>query len=325
MLGLNRHPPAPDPRAVPKPALGRAPDPRAPVAPTNAATPPPDAPGGRTLAPGRRDGATRSTIARPPSAAASEAPPSKLFVGVNMELKGVAISDCDVLVVEGQVEATVSSKAMEVARPGSFTGTATIDVAEIHGEFAGEITARTRLVVHETGRVSGTVRYGKLVVAEGGEVNGDVRQLDAAPRAAAAVPPGSATRARCSRPATSATRAANGWRGCGTLNGGSLPIGGGRRRMPDAERSGSGPRGRKAFDRRPRRQRQAHAAATSRPSAAAISAAARVIASPGPHPSSRRRGPPARAVPRPSAVAGATAGRCRPPPECRRFLIVFEA
>jgi cytoskeletal protein CcmA (bactofilin family) len=55
-----------------------------------------------------------------------------------------------------------------------------IDVAEIHGTFSGELTARTRLVVHGTGRVSGTIRYGKLVVAEGGELNGDVACLDAA-------------------------------------------------------------------------------------------------------------------------------------------------
>jgi len=54
-----------------------------------------------------------------------------------------------------------------------------IDVAEVHGEFSGELTARTRLVVHGTGRVSGTIRYGKLIVAEGGELSGDVKRLDA--------------------------------------------------------------------------------------------------------------------------------------------------
>jgi cytoskeletal protein CcmA (bactofilin family) len=59
-------------------------------------------------------------------------------------------------------------------------GTAHIDVAEIHGEFTGELTARTRLVVHGTGRVSGTIRYGKLIVADGGTVSGDVQQHDVA-------------------------------------------------------------------------------------------------------------------------------------------------
>ena len=117
---------------------------------------------------------------------ASDGPESKLFVGVNIKLKGVEITDCDSLVIEGQVEATVHSKAMEIARPGTLKGNAQIDVAEVHGEFVGELTARTRLVVHGTGRVTGTIRYGKLIVAEGGEVTGDVKRLDAEQTAASA-------------------------------------------------------------------------------------------------------------------------------------------
>lgn len=116
--------------------------------------------------------------------AAPDGPESKLFVGVNIKLKGVEITDCDSLVIEGQVEATVHSKAMEIAKPGTLKGNAQIDVAEIHGEFVGELTARQRLVVHGTGRVTGTIRYGKLIVAEGGEITGDVKRLDAAEPAA---------------------------------------------------------------------------------------------------------------------------------------------
>jgi cytoskeletal protein CcmA (bactofilin family) len=102
-------------------------------------------------------------------------------------------------VIEGQVEATVHSKAMEIAKPGTLKGNAQIDVAEIHGEFVGELTARTRLVVHGTGRVSGTIRYGKLVIAEGGEITGDVKRLessDLAPSQPAGASAVSATRAR---------------------------------------------------------------------------------------------------------------------------------
>jgi cytoskeletal protein CcmA (bactofilin family) len=112
--------------------------------------------------------------------APEDAPGSRLFVGVNVKLKGVEISDCDLLVVEGRVEATVHSKAMEIAKPGTLQGTVEVDVAEIHGDFTGELTARTRLVVHGTGRVSGTIRYGRLVVADGGTMTGDVKELGAA-------------------------------------------------------------------------------------------------------------------------------------------------
>jgi cytoskeletal protein CcmA (bactofilin family) len=123
---------------------------------------------------------TPSTSHPMPASSVGDAPGSKLFVGVNIKLKGVEISDCDLLVVEGQVEATVHTKVMQIAKPGTLQGTALIDVAEIHGEFTGELTARTRLIVHGSGRVSGTIRYGRLIVEDGGMLCGDVRQLDPA-------------------------------------------------------------------------------------------------------------------------------------------------
>ena len=103
---------------------------------------------------------------------------AKLIVGRNVKLKGVEISDCEMVVVEGQVEASVTAKGMQIAKPGTLKGNAVIDVAEIDGEFTGELTAHTKLVVNGTGRVSGTIRYGSLIVAEGGEITGDVKRLD---------------------------------------------------------------------------------------------------------------------------------------------------
>lgn len=103
---------------------------------------------------------------------------AKLIVGRNVKLKGVEISDCEMVVVEGQVEASVQAKGMQIAKPGTLKGNATIDVAEIDGDFTGELTAHAKLVVNGTGRVSGTIRYGSLIVAEGGEVTGDVKRLE---------------------------------------------------------------------------------------------------------------------------------------------------
>lgn len=54
-----------------------------------------------------------------------------------------------------------------------------IDIAEIHGHFEGELTARQQLLIHATGRVSGKIRYGKILIEEGGELSGDVQSLSA--------------------------------------------------------------------------------------------------------------------------------------------------
>lgn len=99
---------------------------------------------------------------------------SKLTVGPNIKLKGVEITDCDTLVVEGTVEATMNSRVIKIAEQGAFHGTAEIDIAEIHGVFDGTLTVRHKLVIYGTGKVSGKIRYGKLVVEEGGELSGQI-------------------------------------------------------------------------------------------------------------------------------------------------------
>lgn len=100
---------------------------------------------------------------------------SKLIVGPNIKLKGVEITDCDTLVVEGRVEATMDSRVIQIAENGSFKGSAEIDIAEIRGEFNGDLTARVKLVIYATGKVTGKIRYGKIVIEEGGQLIGDVQ------------------------------------------------------------------------------------------------------------------------------------------------------
>lgn len=104
---------------------------------------------------------------------------ARLIVGPDVKLKGAEILDCDTLVVEGRVEATMDSRVIRIAENGSFSGKVSIDIAEIHGTFEGELTARSQLIIHSTGRVSGTIRYGKLVADEGGELCGDINVIAA--------------------------------------------------------------------------------------------------------------------------------------------------
>jgi cytoskeletal protein CcmA (bactofilin family) len=99
---------------------------------------------------------------------------SKLTVGPNIKLKGVEITDCDTLVVEGLVEATMDSRVIQIAEIGSFKGSADIDIAEIHGLFDGNLTVRQKLTIYSTGKVTGKIRYGKIVIEEGGQLSGEI-------------------------------------------------------------------------------------------------------------------------------------------------------
>lgn len=102
---------------------------------------------------------------------------SRLIVGPDVKLKSAEILDCDTLVVEGRVEATMDSRVIRIAERGLYTGKVSIDIAEIHGHFEGELTARSQLLIHATGKVSGKVRYGKMLIEEGGQISGEIRSL----------------------------------------------------------------------------------------------------------------------------------------------------
>jgi cytoskeletal protein CcmA (bactofilin family) len=161
--------------------FGRRPDTRGPQ--TGLAPPAANHPSATpALVPPPRPGSPTSHAAAPdaaPAGRAEDAAGSKLIVGPNIKLKGVEIHDCDTLVVEGRVEATMVSRAIQIAEHGAFNGKVDVDVAEIRGTFQGEMTARKKLVIHASGRLSGKIRYGKLLVQEGGEMSGDIGALSA--------------------------------------------------------------------------------------------------------------------------------------------------
>jgi cytoskeletal protein CcmA (bactofilin family) len=99
----------------------------------------------------------------------------KLTVGREITLSG-EITSCDKLIIEGSVEANLNNcRDVEIAESGLFKGSASIDEAEIHGRFEGNLVVRKRLLINASGRVSGTIRYGQIEIECGGQISGDVQ------------------------------------------------------------------------------------------------------------------------------------------------------
>jgi cytoskeletal protein CcmA (bactofilin family) len=110
----------------------------------------------------------------------------KLVVGQGIALSG-EIRACDRLIVDGQVEATLSdSRSIEISATGVFKGKAQIEQAEISGRFEGELVVSQKLIIHASGRVMGNIRYGEIEIARGGVISG---QIDVIETAAADAPP----------------------------------------------------------------------------------------------------------------------------------------
>jgi cytoskeletal protein CcmA (bactofilin family) len=122
----------------------------------------------------------RSPSAAPVLAPVKAAPKeegNKLVVGPNIELKGSEITDCEILIVEGRVEAAMKSRHIRIAQGGVFVGSAEVDVAEIRGTFEGELIAHKRLVIYASAKIHGHIHYAAMTVEDGAEVSGTIAML----------------------------------------------------------------------------------------------------------------------------------------------------
>ena len=101
----------------------------------------------------------------------------RLTVGREITLTG-EIATCDVLVVEGQVSATLrDGRLIEITEAGMFQGTVEIDNADIAGKFEGDLIVHNRLTIRATGKIAGRVQYGELEVMAGGQITGEIQAV----------------------------------------------------------------------------------------------------------------------------------------------------
>lgn len=125
--------------------------------------------------PGRRDHATRRAPAPVERDRFGNTEERKLTVGKGLSLAG-EISACDILVVEGKVEAKLSDgKLLEITESGQFRGSVEIENADIAGRYDGDLTVHGRLTLRGTGRITGIIKYGELEINAGGQIIGEMQ------------------------------------------------------------------------------------------------------------------------------------------------------
>jgi len=151
------------------------PRPGSPAAPQPAPTATPSAPMPPAVSTVAKSSIVEKPVEQPQPPERKEA---RLTVGPEIKMKGAEIIDCDTLVVEGRLEATLDTRVLQIAEHGAFNGVVSVDVAEIHGRLDGELTARKQLIVHATAKVSGKIRYQKIQVSEGAEISGEISTLE---------------------------------------------------------------------------------------------------------------------------------------------------
>ena len=86
----------------------------------------------------------------------------------------VAVSSTQMVFLFPPMQTRPYDRVIQIADKGAFKGTAEIDTAEIRGLFEGTLTVRQKLIIYPTGKVTGKVRYGKIVIEEGGQLSGEI-------------------------------------------------------------------------------------------------------------------------------------------------------
>ena len=101
----------------------------------------------------------------------------ELVIGRGIQVKG-QIGACKTLVVEGELDASVDVRLLRLLEGGEFKGAAVVQDADLMGCFDGELTVTGRLRLSPGARVSGQIRYRRILIEEGGEITGDVAVLN---------------------------------------------------------------------------------------------------------------------------------------------------
>jgi len=105
--------------------------------------------------------------------AAQSAGKRSVLIGPGVEFDG-SLENCDEVMIEGNVRATITAAHLLVKVAGTFSGSADVEKAEIEGDYEGTLTARSQLQIHQTGSVTGDINYVRLEVASGGILTGKV-------------------------------------------------------------------------------------------------------------------------------------------------------
>lgn len=98
-------------------------------------------------------------------------------ISTEARIEGAKISHCHTLHVAGRlVDVTLTEiKILEIAEGGHFEGTAKVETMRVNGRATGTLEITGTLSVGETGQVDGTIRYGRIAIADGGSVTGTLQ------------------------------------------------------------------------------------------------------------------------------------------------------
>ena len=85
------------------------------------------------------------------------------------------ISNCSKIEIDGYLEGSIIASEVIVSVGGCLKGHVRTERAEVHGTIEGHVQVQDHLDIRSTGQASGELFYGKLSVAPGGKLVGNIQ------------------------------------------------------------------------------------------------------------------------------------------------------
>lgn len=94
----------------------------------------------------------------------------------DMVIEGDVIANGPIT-VNGRVQGNLSAHSVTISKTGGIFGSLRARNAEVHGALQGDISVIELIRIGETGSVTGQVEYGKIAMAQGGELSARMRNV----------------------------------------------------------------------------------------------------------------------------------------------------
>jgi len=99
-----------------------------------------------------------------------------VMVGKGVTING-SIKLSGAIYIFGEVNGELEAQELHVGESGKVTGEIKTDIADIRGEVNNTLEVTKTLVIRDTGKVTGKVRYESIEIENGGFIDGQIEKI----------------------------------------------------------------------------------------------------------------------------------------------------
>jgi len=100
---------------------------------------------------------------------------NNLVIGEGVTFKG-SISAPGKAVINGNVSGELTADDLLIGQKGKVSGIVRAREMDVHGELNEDISCRSHLLIHSTGKVTGKLEYHEIEIERGGKFKGTMSQ-----------------------------------------------------------------------------------------------------------------------------------------------------